>query len=180
MSNVGNTEIILRMPQTGLLAKALLAYSVDEHQLGHTRRVEVRLAPEHLTLQDDGRGMGLDRGSYVGDLLGILVGRSAEVQLHGIGLSLVAAVTPLLEIESRRGDRTWKQSFELGVAREAPAQSASGPSVGTRLTLTGLPPASEADVASLLTQSKVWQAANPGLAIVLHGNLRPGAQGRVA
>ena len=168
------------MPQTDLLVKALLAYSVHEHQLGHTRHVHVWLAPEQIDLQDDGRGMGLDRDGYVENLLGTLVGRSSEVQLHGIGLSLVAAVTPLLVVESLRGGIAWRQSFELGIAIEAPTQLASGHGPGTLITLAGLPPLTEAGVASLASQSRVWQAAYPGLSIVLHEHHRPRVTDRVA
>ena len=168
------------MPQTELLVKALLAYSVHEHQLGHARHVDVWVRPEQLTLQDDGRGMGLDRHGYVESLLGILVGQSSEVQLHGIGLSLVAAVTPLLVVQSERGGVSWRQSFEFGVAIEPPTRVASGPSAGTLITLSGLPPLSPAGVANLAAQSKVWQAASPGLTILVHEHHHPEVKGSVA
>ena len=168
------------MLQTDLLVKALLAYSVHEHQLGNACSVSVWLAPEQIALQDDGRGMGLDRHGYVENLLGILVGHSSAVQLHGIGLSLVAAVTPLLVVESLRGDIAWRQSFEHGIAIEAPTRLASGHNKGTLITLTGLPPLTEAGVANVAAQSRVWQAANPGLAIVLHEHHRPRVTGSVA
>ena len=168
------------MPQTDLLVKALLAYSVHEHQLGHTRQVEVWLGPEEIALQDDGRGMGLDRDGYVENLLGTLVGQSGEVQLHGIGLSLVGACTPRLVIESVRGEVAWRQSFELGVASEPPARLASHRSIGTLITLAGLPPLSAAGVAGVAALSNVWQAANPGLAIVIREHSRPSTAGRVA
>jgi len=73
------------MPSTALLATALLAYSVYEHQLGFVRRVDVWLSSGRLTILDDGRGMGLHRDGYVDGLLGTLVGRTSDVQLHGIG-----------------------------------------------------------------------------------------------
>jgi len=168
------------MTPRALLAKALLAYSVHEHQLGHVRRVEVWLAPERLTVHDDGRGMGLDRNGYVEGLLGTLVGRSAEVQLHGIGLSMVAALTPRLEVESQRNGSAWKQSFELGIARGAPLQAPCGSETGTRITLTGLPPLAEADVASLVAQCEVWRAANPALTIVIHDSSSSPSAHRVA
>lgn len=94
-----------------LLVRALLAYSVHEHQEGHARHVDLWLRPESFTVQDDGRGMGLDREGYVEGLMGLLVGRPGVVQLHGVGLSLIAASTPRLEVESRRAGSLWKQSF---------------------------------------------------------------------
>lgn len=168
------------MELQALLAKALLAYSVHEHQLGHVRRVNVWLAPEHLAVQDDGRGMGLDRDGYVEGLLGTLVGQSAEVQLHGIGLSMVAALTPRLEVESQRNGTLWKQSFKLGIASGAPSQVPCGSETGTRITLTGLPPPTEAEAVSLAAQCEVWRVANPALAIVIHERTSPLAPNRVA
>ena len=168
------------MPQTDLLVRALLAYSVHEHQLGHARHIDMWVGPEQIALQDDGRGMGLARHGYVENLLGTLVGQSSEVQLHGIGLSLVAAVTPLLVVQSGRGGVYWRQSFEFGVAIEPPTRAASGPSAGTLITLSGLPPLSQAGIANLAAQSSVWQAASPGLAIVFHEHHHPGVVGRVA
>lgn len=168
------------MPQTDLLVKALLAYSVHEHQLGHTRHVDIWLAPDQIALQDDGRGIGLDRHGYVENLLGTLVCQSSEVQLHGIGLSLVAAVTPLLVVQSTRSGVGWRQSFEYGVAIEPPTRLAPVQNAGTLITLAGLPPVSEDGVASLAAQSKVWQAASPGLAIVFHEHHRSRVAGSVA
>ena len=118
-------------------------------------------------MQDDGRGMGLDRSGYVEGLLGTLVGRSAEVQLDGIGLSMVAALTPKLEVESHRGGSVWRQSFEFGIASGAPSQAPCGPETGTRIARTGLPPLAEADVVSLAAQCEFWRAANPALTTIL-------------
>jgi DNA gyrase/topoisomerase IV subunit B len=44
---------------------ALIAYAVHEHQAGSAKRIRVALKPRECTLEDDGRGMGLDRPGYV-------------------------------------------------------------------------------------------------------------------
>jgi len=151
-----------------LFARALIAYAVHEHQEGHARRIDVWVHPGSFTVQDDGRGMGLDRADYVESLVGLVVGRSGVVQLHGVGLSLIAASTPRLAIESRRGASLWTQSFTWGIADGPPRSEPAGPQSGTRVTLATAPGASDVDPAALLVPIDLWRAANPGLSITLH------------
>jgi DNA gyrase/topoisomerase IV subunit B len=151
-----------------LFARALLAYSVNEHQEGFARRIDAWVQPGLFTLQDDGRGMGLHRDGYVESLMGLVVARSGVVQLHGIGLSLIAASTPRLAIESRRDGRLWRQSFSWGVADGPPASEPGGRDTGTRVTLATAPGAPDVDPAALAVQIDLWRASHPGLAIVLH------------
>jgi DNA gyrase/topoisomerase IV subunit B len=84
---------------------------------------------------------------------------------------MVAALTPKVEVESQRNGSLWKQSFEFGIASGPAAQVPCGSETGTRITLIGLPPPSEADVDSLAAQCEVWRAANPALTIVIHERL---------
>lgn len=158
----------LRMLPTDLLAKALLAYSVHEHQLGHVRRIDIWIRPDGVVIPDDGRGMGLDREGYIEGLLGTLVGQGADVQLHGVGLSMVAALTPIFEVESNRDGTVWKQRFEFGLAVAPASRAPGGPEIGTRIALNGLGAPSAANVVGLLSQCEVWRKANPGLTLVIH------------
>lgn len=151
-----------------LFARALLACSVHEHQEGHVRRIEVWATPGSFTLQDNGRGMGLDRDAYVAELMGVVVVRSAVVQLHGVGLSLVAASTPRLAIESRRGDDVWTHTFCWGVADAPPLRKPAGAQRATRITLATAPGAADADRAELLMQIELWRQSHPQLTITLH------------
>ncbi|MBC7603563.1 MAG: DNA topoisomerase IV subunit B, partial [Ramlibacter sp.] len=99
------------MTPFSLYARAFIAYCVHEYQLGHVTRIDVWLTPRSFTVGDDGRGMGLHREGYVTNLMGTICGAHGEVQLHGVGLSIVAASSPSLEVESRRDRKLWKQSF---------------------------------------------------------------------
>jgi DNA gyrase/topoisomerase IV subunit B len=156
------------MVSRALFTRALLAYSVYEHQEGRARRIDVWLRPESFTVQDDGRGMGLDREGYVEGLMGLLVGRPGILQLHGVGLSLIAASTPRLEVESRRGGSLWKQSFAWGVADGPPLREPAGPQTGTRITFVGQATSPEVEVAELAAQINLWREWNPELTIALH------------
>lgn len=66
---------------SSVLVRALIAYSVHEHQEGSATRVVVTLAPHSCTVEDDGRGMGLDRDGYVNGMLEQLTARQGEVAL---------------------------------------------------------------------------------------------------
>jgi DNA gyrase/topoisomerase IV subunit B len=165
--SVRRLERVAVVPRS-LFARALLAYSIYEHQQGHARRIDVWLRPESFTVQDDGRGMGLDREGYVEGLMGLLVGRPAVVQLHGVGLSLVAASTPRLEVESRRGGSLWKQSFAWGVADGPPLWESAGPETGTRISFFGLAGSSDVELAELSAHIERWRQWNPALTIVVH------------
>lgn len=152
-----------------LFTDALLAYSVHEHQLGHVKRIDLRVQPRAFTIQDDGRGMGLDRPGYVESLLGLLAGAAGEVQLHGIALAIIAAASPRLTVESRRGDHNWMQCFAWGIAEAPPTQGPAGPARGTRVTVELPADAAVLDVETVRAQAARWQAAHPGLAIEVHG-----------
>jgi len=121
--------------------------------------------------------MGLDREGYVTGLLGTLVGGGGEVQLHGIGLSLVAAAVPKLEVESCRGGACWKQSFERGVPTGPPSKIEGCRQRGTRITLAQLPPVSPADASCLCAQVDHWRRTHPALTIVIddHAGSKHGA-----
>lgn len=151
-----------------LFARALLAYSVHEFQEGHAGRIDVWIGPRAFTVQDNGRGMGLDRPGYVAQLMGLLVGGADTVQLHGVGLSLIATATPRLAIESRRGGRLWTQTFSWGVADATPRSSPAGPETGTRVTFDVPAGAPDIEVSEVLSCVDHWRKSKPGLAFVVH------------
>jgi DNA gyrase/topoisomerase IV subunit B len=141
----------------------LIAYSVHEHQAGSATRVTVALSSHSCTVEDDGRGMGLDRDGYVSGLLEQLAARSSEVALHGIGLAILAMSSPLLTIESRRAGRRFTQTYSWGHAdgpiRSEPADEATG----TRVAFSLSSEAPGIDEAEVLEQVQIWRAAYPNL-----------------
>lgn len=148
---------------SSVLVRALIAFSVHEHQVGSATRVAVTLAPESCTVEDDGRGMGLDRDGYVSGLLEQLAARQGEVALHGIGLAILAMSSPLLTIESWRDGRRYRQTFSWGLA-DGPVQSeAADETNGTRVTLRLANEAPRIDEVDVLEQVSIWRAAHPNL-----------------
>lgn len=153
------------MNTSTVLVRALLAYSVHEHQDGTATQIHLTLQPRSCTLQDNGRGMGLDRDGYVVGLLEQLAARRSEVALHGIGLAIIAMSSPLLRIESRRNGRLSTQAFAWGVAQgpvcSEPAEGATGTCV--MFTLPNEAPEIACD--EVLAQVEIWRTAHPGLKI---------------
>jgi len=151
-----------------LFARALLAYSVHEHEAGHASRIDISMAPGSFTIRDDGRGMGLDRGSYVEDLMSLVTRNPASVQLHGVGLSIVAASTPRLVIESHRGGRLWRQSFAWGISDGPPSDEPADPDKrGTKITMVTAPGERDADAVAIQVHAEVLSSRHPGLNISL-------------
>src|SRR5215208_5456398 len=118
---------------TGLRGLHHLVYeivdnSVDEALAGHNDRIEVTLHPDHaVTVTDWGRGMPVDTmaGTDESALTTILTklhaggkfggdGYKVSGGLHGVGASVVNALSERLVAEVRRDGKLYRQSFERG------------------------------------------------------------------
>ncbi|CAN5360425.1 DNA topoisomerase IV subunit B [soil metagenome] len=110
------------------LAHEVIDNSVDEAIAGHCRRIDVVLfADDSLQVADDGRGMPIDlhpKEKIPGVELiltrlhagGKFSARAYEFAggLHGVGVSVVNALSKRLEVRVRRGGKEYSQSFAGG------------------------------------------------------------------
>ncbi|MGH7098797.1 MAG: DNA topoisomerase IV subunit B [Stellaceae bacterium] len=131
------------------LAAELLDNAMDEAVAGHATRIEMALAAgDWVTVRDNGRGIPVDPHPRFPDksalevILTTLhsggkfrggVYRTAG-GLHGVGLSVVNALSDRLDIEIARDRRLWTQSYSRGVAISplvdcGPVQNRRGTSV---------------------------------------------------
>ena len=111
------------------LAAEILDNSMDEAVAGHASRIEVALGEDgSLTIRDNGRGIPVDPHPKFKDKSALEVimttlhsggkfsGKNYETSggLHGVGLSVVNALSAALVIEVARDKRLWRQTYERG------------------------------------------------------------------
>ncbi len=110
------------------LAQEVIDNSVDEAMAGHAKRIEVTLYKDgSLEVKDDGRGMPVDihRGEKAPGVEVILTRLHAGGKfsnknyqfsggLHGVGVSVVNALSKQLEVWVRRGGKEYNMAFASG------------------------------------------------------------------
>ena len=124
--------------------------SVDEAMAGYASRIDVTLEPDGwVSVQDDGRGIPVDKHGKTGKsaletVLTVLHaggkfgggGYKVSGGLHGVGASVVNALSEALEVEVRRDGAAHAQTYRRGAAtstmskKRLPA-NVGGPATGT-------------------------------------------------
>jgi topoisomerase-4 subunit B len=112
------------------LAAEVLDNSMDEAVAGHASRIEVELAADGmLTISDNGRGIPVDPHPRFPDKSALEVilctlhaggkfsGKAYETSggLHGVGVSVVNALSDRLRVEVARGRQLYAQEFSRGL-----------------------------------------------------------------
>ncbi|MGH7030435.1 MAG: DNA topoisomerase IV subunit B, partial [Stellaceae bacterium] len=114
------------------LAAEVLDNAMDEAVAGHASRIEVELAAGNwLVVRDNGRGIPVDPHPrfpdksalevilttlHAGGKFGGEAYRTAG-GLHGVGVSVVNALSDVLEVEVARDRRLWRQGYRRGQAQ---------------------------------------------------------------
>ena len=128
--------------------------SVDEALAGHCDAVSVTIHPDNsITVIDDGRGIPVDvmekEGKpavevvltvlHAGGKFGDGGGYKVSGGLHGVGVSVVNALSESLHVEVRRDGFTWTQDYVRGVPQGELTKGEPTKETGT--TITFLPDA---------------------------------------
>ena len=123
--------------------------SVDEALAGHCKSVEVVLHPDNsCTVIDDGRGIPVDMHAkekrpaaevvlttlHAGGKFGDGGGYKVSGGLHGVGVSVVNALSERLHLEIQRDGHVWSQDYERGKPLGELKQGTETKSSGTSIT----------------------------------------------
>ncbi|MDP2528494.1 MAG: DNA topoisomerase (ATP-hydrolyzing) subunit B [Candidatus Palauibacterales bacterium] len=121
--------------------------SVDEAMAGYCTHIEVALLPDgSVTVSDDGRGIPVDlhpTEKVPGVELALTTlhaGGKFDKQsykvsggLHGVGVSVVNALSEWLEAEVRRDGHVWRQHFQRGLKTDDLARGEKTDETGTTI-----------------------------------------------
>jgi DNA gyrase subunit B len=123
--------------------------SVDEAIAGHASHVTVTLHPDNAcTVADDGRGIPVEEHAkekrpaaevvlttlHAGGKFGDGGGYKVSGGLHGVGVSVVNALSERLHLEVRRDGYRWTQDFERGAPKGELKRGEKVKGTGTTIT----------------------------------------------
>jgi DNA gyrase subunit B len=123
--------------------------SVDEALAGHCDSVRVVLHPDNsCTVEDDGRGIPVETMAkeqrpaaevvltvlHAGGKFGDGGGYKVSGGLHGVGVSVVNALSERLHLEISRDGHVWSQEYERGKPMTDLAQGEATKAHGTKIT----------------------------------------------
>jgi DNA gyrase subunit B len=159
--------------------------SVDEALAGYCDHIELVLHPDNsVTVTDNGRGIPVDEHPeekkataevvltvlHAGGKFGEGGGYKVSGGLHGVGVSVVNALSERLHLKVSRDDYEWEQDYERGVPQADLARGAKTKKTGTEITF--LPDAEvfetlELDYATLAERMRETAFLTRGLRIDL-------------
>ncbi|MFJ7421782.1 ATP-binding protein, partial [Streptomyces uncialis] len=166
------------------LVSEVVDNSVDEALAGHADTIDVTILPDGgVRVIDNGRGIPVDivpseNKPAIEVVLTVLHaggkfgggGYAVSGGLHGVGVSVVNALSTRVAVEVKRDGHHWTQDYKLGVPTAPLARGAATDETGTSVTFWADPDIFESTEYSFETLSRRFQEMaflNKGLTIKL-------------
>lgn len=122
--------------------------SIDEAMAGHCDTIKVKLLPEGMvSVEDNGRGIPVEKHKTTGKsaletVLTVLHaggkfgdgGYKVSGGLHGVGVSVVNALSTYLKAEVKRDGKLWMQEYKIGKAQKNIKDIGPAKGTGTKIT----------------------------------------------
>jgi len=121
--------------------------SVDEHLAGFCKKVSVTIhADDSITVEDDGRGIPVDQhkgGKSALEIVMTVLHAGGKFNsdtykvsggLHGVGASVVNALSTRCTVEVKRTGAVWKQNYEKGIPKGGMEKIGTTDKTGTKTT----------------------------------------------
>jgi DNA gyrase subunit B len=121
--------------------------SIDEAMAGHATRIDVQILPDAtVVVTDDGRGVPVGKHATGKDALEVVHtvlhaggkfgggGYKVSGGLHGVGVSVVNALSEWMRVESARDGHVWAQEYVRG--KPTKPVTKAGPQAGRKGTRT--------------------------------------------
>jgi len=158
--------------------------SVDEALAGYATHIDVTILPDGaVRVVDNGRGIpvGIHKteGRSTVEVVHTVLhaggkfgggGYAVSGGLHGVGASVVNALSTRFEVEVRREGHAWRQAYEIGVPLAPLSQDEASDETGTTTTFWASPDIFETveyDYETLRTRFQQMAFLNKGLRITL-------------
>ncbi|MDO8669241.1 MAG: DNA topoisomerase (ATP-hydrolyzing) subunit B [Candidatus Buchananbacteria bacterium] len=129
----------------------VLDNSIDEAMAGHCDTIKIKMLPDGMiSVEDNGRGIPVEKHKATGvsTLETVLTtlhaggkfgggGYKVSGGLHGVGVSVVNALSSYLKAEVKRDGKLWMQEYKIGKPQKP--TKAVGPAKGTGVKITFKP-----------------------------------------